>query len=227
MAVTVHTMELGVTCCYLLVGSGGDAVLVDAGMPQVDHQVPAAFERIGISPEQIKLVVITHGHWDHVGCAQTLKQLTGARIAMHESERDRLEGGAKVMPPGVTIWGKVFGLALDAALLFMSVPPTPVDEPVADELPLSDYGISGRVIHTPGHSPGSLTVVLDSGEAFVGDSAVNGLPLSLGPSLPIFAEQAPRLAESWRRILGAGVHTAYPAHGKPFPISEMRRLVDA
>ena len=57
---------------------------------------------------------------------------------------------------------------------------TPVDVVLEDEeFSMEPYGIQGRVLHTPGHSPGSMTLLLDSGEAFVGDLAMNGLPMRL------------------------------------------------
>ena len=58
-----------------------------------------------------------------------------------------------------------------------------MDLVVEDELSLRDHGIPGTVLHTPGHSPGSLSVVLDTGEAFVGDLAMNGPPLTRKPDL--------------------------------------------
>lgn len=85
-----------------------------------------------------------------------------------------------------------------------------------DGLCLKDYGISGRIIYTPGHTLGSVSVLLDSGDAFVGDLAMNKFPLRLGPRLPTVAEDRGKVKESWRKLLDLGVTTVYPAHGKPF-----------
>ena len=84
------------------------------------------------------------------------------------------------------------------------------------EFSLHDYGIEGKVIHTPGHSSGSVSILLDTGEAFVGDLAVNKFPLCLTPGLPIFAEDWPKLIESWQKLFDLGVKIIYPAHGDPF-----------
>jgi glyoxylase-like metal-dependent hydrolase (beta-lactamase superfamily II) len=56
------------------------------------------------------------------------------------------------------------------------------------------------VIHTPGHSSGSVSVLLETGDVFVGDLAMNGLPLRLGPGLPIFAEDLQKVKESWKML---------------------------
>jgi glyoxylase-like metal-dependent hydrolase (beta-lactamase superfamily II) len=94
-----------------------------------------------------------------------------------------------------------------------------------DGLSLSDYGIPGRVLHTPGHSSGSVSVLLDTGEAFVGDLAMNRFPLRLSPGLPIFAEDQAAVMESWRSLLDQGATTVYPAHGKPFPAEVIRKAI--
>lgn len=218
-----HTIPLGITRCYLLVGQEGGAVLVDAGMPGKSGGVEAALARHGVDPEDLGLVLLTHSHWDHYGSASAIRALTGAEVAVHESEASRVEGGTKVMPPGITTWGRIFGVVVGGMMRVIKLPPCTVDVAVGDDgLDLSPYGIDGRAIHTPGHSPGSLTVITDDGDAYVGDSAVNGIPLSRGPSLPIFGEQPERLRESWRRILDAGAQRIHPAHGKPFPAGVMR-----
>ncbi|HAJ26940.1 MAG TPA: hypothetical protein DCG53_06795 [Syntrophus sp. (in: bacteria)] len=84
------------------------------------------------------------------------------------------------------------------------------------EFSLAAYGIPGRIIYTPGHSMGSVSVLLDTGEAFVGDLAMNKFPLCLSPGLPILAENMQQVKESWKMLLDKGVKTIYPAHGKPF-----------
>ena len=96
---------------------------------------------------------------------------------------------------------------------------------VADELSLDEYGIAGRIVYTPGHTAGSISVLLDSGEAVVGDMAMNSLPMRLSPGLPVFAENLSQLMESWRMILKQGVATIYPSHGRPFPADVMRKAL--
>ena len=110
----------------------------------------------------------------------------------------------------------------------ITVPATGVDRRLSDEVTsLAEFGIAGKVIPTPGHSPGSVSVLLESGEAFVGDLAMNRLPLRLSPGLPIFADDPDQVVQSWRRLLELGVTTVYPAHGKPFSADVMRAAIDA
>ena len=85
-----------------------------------------------------------------------------------------------------------------------------------EEFSLEKYGISGKVVYTPGHSSGSVSVLLETGEAFVGDMAMNKFPLRLSPGMPIYAENWQILIDSWKTLLEGGVKTIYPAHGGPF-----------
>ena len=94
------------------------------------------------------------------------------------------------MPPGVTPWGRVLSALLAATVVpRLKIPAATVDVVVPDDgLSLEPCGVRGQVLHTPGHTPGSVSIVLDSGDAIVGDLAMNRIPLLLYPGLPIFAE---------------------------------------
>jgi glyoxylase-like metal-dependent hydrolase (beta-lactamase superfamily II) len=108
----------------------------------------------------------------------------------------------------------------------IKIPPAEVDVILGDDgLSLYDYGIPGRVLHTPGHSSGSVSVLLDTGEAFVGDLAMNKFPLRLSPGLPIFAEDPAAVVKSWKLLLDQGASTVYPAHGKPFDATVIERAI--
>jgi glyoxylase-like metal-dependent hydrolase (beta-lactamase superfamily II) len=71
----------------------------------------------------------------------------------------------------------------------------------------------------------SVSVLLDSGEAFVGDLAMNKFPLRLGPGLPIVAEDSEKVKESWRKLLELGATTVYPAHEKPFSTEVIKKAL--
>jgi glyoxylase-like metal-dependent hydrolase (beta-lactamase superfamily II) len=106
------------------------------------------------------------------------------------------------------------------------IPATNVDIILGDEeFSLAAFGIAGKVISTPGHSPGSVSIVLDTGDAFVGDLAMNAFPMRLSPGLPIFAEDLQKVKDSWNLILGSGVKMIYPAHGSPFSSEIMRNVL--
>jgi glyoxylase-like metal-dependent hydrolase (beta-lactamase superfamily II) len=225
VGVEIYSKRLMINRCYVIKDQG--CVMVDAGPAKSEPAIEEWLGEIGIGPEELQLIVLTHGHFDHVGAALGVKEITGAKIAIHEDDQDALESGSMAWPSGVTTWGRiartVLGPLVKAMLQFDE---TPADVVLGDEgLSLADYGIPGEVIHTPGHSPGSVSVLLETGDAFVGCMAHNALPFRLRPGLPIFADDLPRLRESWRPLLERGAETIYPAHGDPFPAEVIRKAL--
>lgn len=107
-----------------------------------------------------------------------------------------------------------------------SFPETHVDLILDDEpFSLAEYGIQGEIIHTPGHTTGSVSVLLDTGDAFVGCMAHKDIPFRLNPGLPIFAEDLEQIKANWRLLLNRGANIIYPGHGKPFSADIIRNIL--
>jgi len=225
MTVSIHPIDLGITCCYLIRDQG--VIMVDAGGSGRAGSFKRALDRVPVDPEEIQLVVITHGHWDHILSAKEIKELTGAKIALHYREKDWLENPSGLpAPPGVTAWGRIIVKMSKLFVRQVEIHATEVDVVLEDQgLSLTEYGIAGRVLCTPGHSSGSVSVLLDTGDAFVGDLAMNRFPLRLSPGLPVLAEDMSSVKKSWIHLLEAGAETVYPAHGKPFPAEIIRKAL--
>ena len=154
------------------------------------------------------------------------RTLLGAKILMHKNEKDWLENGNPPLPPGVTLWGKVFASLMGALSFLIHVDKAKVDILMDDnDFSLKEYGIAGKIIFTPGHSPGSISVLLESGDTFVGDLAMNKFPLCLSPGLPIFADDLSVVKISWENLLNKGSRTVFPAHGEPFSAEIMKEAI--
>jgi len=224
MPTEIHKLSLGICNCYLIKDEG--LILVDTGTPNQGKTFLKKLKKLSIEPNDISLILLTHGHWDHIGSANELKRLTGARVAVNHREKDWVELALKPLPPGVTVWGKIMTLISRAYVPLVRFPGTHVDLALEDkQFSLESYGIRGRVLHTPGHSPGSASLLLDSGDAFVGDLVANGLPSRFGPGLPVVAENIDAVRESWHLLLNEGAKRIYPAWGKPFPATVLEKLL--
>lgn len=225
MKTTVSVIKSSVSNCYLVRQQG--TILVDSGLSNETKAFREQLMALSVAPGELKLVVLTHGHYDHTGGASFLKEWTGARIAIHEKDREMAEQGLFSWSRGVTNYGRLSRLILKPIMKSVA-PPPPVKADIIlgdEDYPLDEFGIEGRIIHTPGHTPGSVSVVLDSGEAFVSCLAHNGLPLRLRPGLPIYADDIDKVRLSWNRIFDAGAKVVYPAHGDPFPIEVAKRFL--
>jgi glyoxylase-like metal-dependent hydrolase (beta-lactamase superfamily II) len=221
MTVQIHPLSFGFANIFLLKGEKN--LLIDAGttgqMDRLRKALAAAETRL----EDIDLLLLTHGHFDHIGLAKEITALSSAQVAVHAQEKDYFESGGSPITPGTTAWGKF--LAAMAKLLPNNRVPTPrVNIELTDDgLDLDSYGIPGKVVYTPGHTLGSISVLLDSGEAFVGDLAMSAKVMRLSPGMPIFAEDIRLVKTSWKKLLDLGAKTIYPAHGQPFSAEIFRK----
>jgi glyoxylase-like metal-dependent hydrolase (beta-lactamase superfamily II) len=224
MATEIFPVKLSIDTCYVLRGDG--IIVIDAGPPDKAAVFCRGLDRAGIQARDVSLILLTHAHWDHMGSAGAIREITGAPLAVHEEEVGWVEQGNPTLPAGITAWGRVLHVMLKAFTPGIGGSATPVDIRLTEsQQSLEEFGIQGTVVHTPGHSPGSVSVILESGEAFVGDLAMNLFPLTLRPGLPVLGDDADLVVASWRKILPLGIKRVYPAHGKPFSLDVSRRAV--
>ena len=210
MSVKIHPIPMGPVNGYVVQGEG--VIMIDGGNPDQADDFLRGLEGASVKPEEIQLIVVTHGHYDHIGSVKEIKEITGAKVAMHQREKDCLEKSVDPPPPPpVTPWGRILGklISMAASASSIEVPATGVDIVLGDEdLSLVEYGIPGRAIYTPGHTSGSVSVLLETGDALVGDLAMSGFPVRLSPGLPIFAEDLGQVKASWKTLLDAGADTS-------------------
>lgn len=193
----------GVNCNVYLVEDGDTLILIDTGLPRSDKKIIKAIEELGRKPNDVSTIVITHFHIDHVGSLKKMKVLTGAKVAVHKADADYVSG--KQSPP------KPKNLMLKALTSVLKA--TPVDI----EVVLEEGDKVGRlvVIHTPGHSEGSISLL--DGERkvmFVGD-AVRFMDGELEGAPPRFTLDAAKAKESIGKIATFEFDIMLSGHGQP------------
>jgi hydroxyacylglutathione hydrolase len=173
----------------------GKHILVDTGTAGNLERIRAQMEQAGLRLEDVGLVLVTHAHPDHTGSLADVVRATGAQVLAHRPE-------ARPKPAGVEP-----GILVD------------------DQLDLRPYGAAGKVIWTPGHTPGSLSVVLESGEAIVGDLVLPRFMAFGPPAIAFWAASRDDSLASIRRVLALKPSVIHTSHGGPYRAESLARLV--
>lgn len=211
---------------YLIEAPKG-LVLVDSGLPGSQKGILKAIAKLGRTPSDLKLVLLTHRHLDHIGSAAALKKQTGARLASHPFEKPYAAGTLVIQAPNAwSVYGRIvrklttleyYSLKLFRIIKFQVAH---VDLAADEESVLDGTGLDGSVVWTPGHTKGSITLFLNQpGVAFVGDL----LRSRRGRLVePLLMESIPQTQASVKRIQDLGPEIICPGHGKPLPASKVR-----
>ena len=204
-----------------VVANGKRAILIDAGMKKKEKKFLAALERMKIAPRDIQLIILTHTHYDHCGSLKALQQITGAKILVHKAEASCLEEGYCELPKG-TMWFPKIMSAIGNAMnkrVGRYAPVVP-DIAISNRFDLQPYGIDGYILPTPGHTAGSLSVVIGGNHAIVGDTLFNIFRHSV---FPAYANDQEGLLKSWKKLLEIDCKYFYPGHGKPFTRERLQK----
>jgi endoribonuclease LACTB2 len=180
---------------FWVISAGTSRLLLDLGWPGTMETLRANLDRMGVPLREIRYGLATHYHIDHAGLAQELKR-AGMRLIVPDLQ---LEWIPRIMDH-VKPADHFTPISLHDNHIIR------LDE--SREL-LTALGIDGQILHTPGHSPDSVSLLLDTGEVFTGDL-----------THPMFAteETLADVTASWDRLAAAGATTVYPAHGPIRPM---------
>lgn len=136
-------------CCVYLVDTGEVAVLIDAGAGLGTQKIEDNVRNLGFNPFRLSHIVATHCHIDHIGGLSALKHLYGSEIIAHQDDRAGIEGE----DPGLTA----------ASMYGLEYTPVMVDDLLMEKEEVHRIGnLDLYFLHTPGHTPGSISVYLDT-----------------------------------------------------------------
>ncbi len=164
-----------------------------------------------IRVNQINLIILTHSHFDHAANANKIKEKYNAQVVIHNSEAAYLLAGTNILPAGTNPISKL--LVRVFAKQFISIAkykPCHPDILVDDFFDLSSYGFNAFLIHTPGHTEGSISIIIDNELAIVGDTMFGVFPWTI---FPPFAIDTVQLVKSWEKLLNTKCRVFLPSHG--------------
>ncbi len=217
------TIDLGYVKAFLI--KGEKYILVDTGIPKSFETIKRYMTEHGINPKDISLVIITHNHLDHTGSIGKVKELTGAPVLIHESEDFYLS-------QGVSTPIQINNLLPKLLMMFMrnsEISPFKADIVVKDTdiIDLKPYGTSGKIIYTPGHTDGSISVLLDNGHAIVGDLlSAKKAKHGTKASFPFIYNDLDAIKISIKKLIDQGGKQFFNAHGVVCDENALKELME-
>jgi glyoxylase-like metal-dependent hydrolase (beta-lactamase superfamily II) len=202
-----------------LVEDGGDVTIVDAGAPAYWGQLPAELAAIGRSLDDVRSVVLTHGHSDHIGFAERIRSERGTPIRVHELDaalaRGEVPNPAKGLGP--TRFRPLLGFMLFSLRNGMMRIPRIMEVATFGDGATLDVPGAPRVILVPGHTPGSAALLFGGHDAlFVGDAmATHSVTTGDdGPRISPFTADPVQALASLDRLHDVQAGLVLPGHGQ-------------
>lgn len=219
----INRIKLSFSNAYLV--QDRHTIRVDTGMPGEERKILQAAEQAGVKAGDIRLILHTHGHVDHAGSTAALAKTLDVPTAVHRHDEVLLRTGR--MNP-------LKPLRLEARLIKPLVdkpfPPVAPDVLADETIDLAEFGVQGRLLSTPGHTAGSISLLLSSGEAIVGDVMMGGYMggnlFGSRPNYHYFADDLAAVRQSIHALLAAGMHTFHVGHGGPLARDSVARAFE-
>ena len=213
----LHRIGSDIVNSYLVVDGGG-VTIIDAGLPRYWKLLNSELAGLGMTFDDVRALILTHGDTDHIGFAGRLHHEKGTLAYLHPADADRARLEVKKPNSG---WGPVKAGPLAGFLWYSAreggLRPRPADglQPVDDGQVLDVPG-TPRIIHMPGHTPGSVAVHVPAVDAlFIGDTMTtrNVLTGVTGPKPAPFTLQPEQAVASLGRISEVDATWVLPGHG--------------
>ena len=216
--INIAKLNPGGSNSYLLKGTEG-YLLVDTGMKGARGKVKHQLNALGIKPEEVKHIVITHDHYDHTGGLSEVHQLTKAQVVINAEELKDNSRNANHSSWFFRALVKVFGVITPEGKPEEKLNP---DVVIEGDMDLHEWGYPARIIHTPGHSPGSICIITDDRQCIAGDTLFNMFP---GTHYPIIVYDRKKLSDSYRRLEKEDCSIYYPGHGEAITKEKFTRRI--
>ena len=219
IAAGIRRIGTGLINVYL-VEEAGSVTIIDAGAPGYWTDLATELREMGRSLDDVRAVVLTHGHTDHIGFAERIRTDRGVPIRVHELDAALARGEVK----NTAGWGKVRLRSMLAFFAYgarrgmLRIPPVKEVLTYGDGATLDVPG-APRVIHVPGHSPGSAALHMPGLDAlFIGDAIAtrNVMTGETGPRIAPFTLDPAQALASLARLEDVEAGLVLPGHGEPW-----------
>jgi glyoxylase-like metal-dependent hydrolase (beta-lactamase superfamily II) len=209
---------------YLLKNES-DFLLIDSGDPSDRGKLVSELAKRDVSPNNLKLVLLTHGDFDHSGNAAFLQRSFGVPIAMHKEDAGMVIHGdqgfnRKLKADRMTAFGTFISFISKMVVRTGMISSFTPDILLEGDASLTEFGFDARVISLPGHSKGSIGLLTTSGELFCGDLLMN----ILRPEIHFYIDDMVDCQNSIQKIWEMPLMCIYPGHGKPIRKEQFRKL---
>ena len=186
-------------------------ILVDTGYNNSRRQIDIALEHLCTHPGDLRLIILTHGDFDHSGNAAYIRSKYNAPIAMHAADAGMLENGDM-------FWNRKIKSSLFKKLIPLVIRFNKKDECTPDILledgkSLLEFDWDATVLNTPGHSAGSICLLTSSGDLICGDLLTNSTGKPMLNSMLYDTEAG---HASLERLQSLPIKMVFPGHGNPF-----------
>jgi len=194
-------------------------VLIDTGLAMHWEKLESELISAGCLPDKLKLVLITHGDFDHTGNCAKLQEKYNFKIAMHKDDLLMVEQGVFLKRKVRTFAAKIFYILRKLKRRRFTFDKFKPDIFLTDGQNLKEYGFDATIIHIPGHTKGSIGIVTNDGILFAGDTFTN----MRKPDIAIYIENSALLKNSIARLKKMNIKMIYPGHGNPFEMESIAR----
>jgi glyoxylase-like metal-dependent hydrolase (beta-lactamase superfamily II) len=220
LAPGLHRIGSDAVNIYLVEDAAG-VTIVDAGVSGQWRQLEQELTQLGRSLDDVRGIVLTHGDSDHIGFAERLRQANGIVVHVHELDAARARGEVKKPNSG---WGPIKLRPLLGFLWYSGRHGGLRIQPVREVATFGDGEVldlpgSPRIIHVPGHTPGSVAVHVPAVDAlFVGDALTTGNVLTgeQGPRPAPFTLDPDAALASLAKLEAVSATWVLPGHGAPW-----------
>lgn len=216
----VYRIPLSISNAYLIEGAVN--ILVDTGSPGEGKKIIKALGRLGLKLSDLSLILHTHGHSDHYGSTHELAKLHPVPTMLHSGDLTMALSGSNGPIATTTLFSRLLRPLVDKP--FQPHKPQHLADNLSD---LSEFGLNATLHHTPGHSEGSISIALDSGDIIIGDILMGGMMggafFPTQPGYHYFIEDREKLHRSIETILQLRGERYWVGHGGPFTYSAIAR----